>query len=64
MKGLLRGATVPDGLREIRISLLLARSVVVFFAFISLFAFLELRRRLGEDNFRTLVFGVGTDRKL
>src|SRR5271156_603214 len=44
---------------EIRINELLARSVVMFCAFLPLFAFRELRRVLGEDNFRSLFFRSG-----
>ena len=35
---------------------ILARSVIIFCAFIPLFSFLELRRVLGEGNFHDLLF--------
>jgi hypothetical protein len=41
---------------EIRVDDLLGRSLVVFCTFITLFAFRELQRVLGEDNFRALFF--------
>ena len=63
-KALFRGGSVASGLREIRISFLLAHAVIVFFAFLSLFALLELQRRLGDDDFRALIFGARTDRKV
>src|SRR5580658_2952216 len=43
----------------IRINELLARSVVIFCAFLPLFAFRELRRVLGEEKFRSLFFRTG-----
>ena len=49
-------ATASHG---IRINELLARSVVIFCTFLPLFAFRELRRVLGEDNFRSLFFRTG-----
>ena len=41
---------------DIRIDDLLGRSLVVFCTFIPLFAFRELQRVLGEENFRALFF--------
>ncbi len=64
VKGLIRGKSVTSALGEMRISLLSAHAVIVLFAFLSLFAFLELRRRLGEGAFRALVFEEGADRKV
>jgi hypothetical protein len=40
----------------LRINELLARSLVIFCTFLPLFAFRELRRVLGEDNFSSLFF--------
>ncbi|MGB7729384.1 MAG: hypothetical protein WBL50_15235 [Candidatus Acidiferrum sp.] len=42
--------------RNIRVDELFARMVIVFCAFLPLFAFRELRRVLGRDNFRALFF--------
>ena len=42
--------------RNIRIDELLARTVIVFCTFLPLFAFRELRRVIGPDNFRVLFF--------
>jgi hypothetical protein len=47
----------------IRVNELLARSVVIFCAFLPLFAFRELRRVLGEDNFSSLFFRSGATTK-
>lgn len=47
----------------IRVDELLARSVVMFCAFLPLFAFRELRRVLGEDNFWSLFFRGGAPTK-
>jgi hypothetical protein len=63
IKQLMKGESVASGLREMEITLLLARTLVVFFAFVSLFAYLELRRRLG-DSFQALIFGGRMDRKV
>jgi len=46
-------------LHEMRIDDLLGRSLVVFCTFIPLFAFRELQRVLGEENFRALFFRTG-----
>jgi hypothetical protein len=53
-------ATASHG---IRINELLARSVVIFCAFLPLFAFRELRRVLGEEKFRSLFFRTGETAK-
>jgi hypothetical protein len=53
-------ATASHG---IRVNELLARSVVIFCTFLPLFAFRELRRVLGEDNFRSLFFRAGATPK-
>jgi hypothetical protein len=47
---------IASGLHEIRLDDLLARSVIVFCTFIPLFGFREMRRVLGEDKFRALLF--------
>lgn len=57
IKYLIHGADLERASREIRFEQLAARSVVVFCTFIPLFAFRELRRVMGEDEFRTLIFG-------
>jgi hypothetical protein len=47
----------------IRVNELLARSVVIFCAFLPLLEFRELRRVLGEDNFWSLFFRSGATTK-
>jgi hypothetical protein len=59
IKRLLHGENVGTASHELRINELLARTVVVFCAFLPLFAFRELQRVLGEDNFRSLFFRTG-----
>jgi hypothetical protein len=54
---------MATALRDIRIDDLLGRSLVVFCTFIPLFAFRELQRVLGEENFRALFFGAGAPAK-
>jgi hypothetical protein len=56
IKRLVHGQGFAGALHEVRIDDLLARTVVVFFTFIPLFAFRELRRVIGDDKFRVLVF--------
>jgi hypothetical protein len=50
------GENFATAYHGIRINELLARSVVIFCAFLPLFGFRELRRVLGEDEFRSLFF--------
>ena len=56
VKLLIHKKAVIAGLHQIRLDDLLARSVIVFCTFIPLFAFREMRRVLGEDKFRALLF--------
>jgi len=56
IKGLIHGRDIAGTFREIRVDDLLARSVIVFCTFIPLFGFREMRRALGEDRFRSLLF--------
>ena len=53
---LVHRGNIATALRDIRIDDLLGRSLVVFCTFIPLFAFRELQRVLGEENFRALFF--------
>lgn len=57
IKRLIHGSDLERISREIRFDQLGARSIVVFCTFIPLFAFRELRRVMGEGEFRTLIFG-------
>jgi hypothetical protein len=59
IKRLFHGETVAAASSSIRIDELLARSVVVFCTFVPLFAFLELRRVLGEETFGEIFFRTG-----
>ena len=56
IKRMIHGASVEKASREIRFEELGARAVVVFCTFIPLFIFLEMRRVMGEDQFRSLIF--------
>ena len=53
---LIHRENMATAFHEIRIDDLLGRSLVVFCTFIPLFAFRELQRVLGEENFRALFF--------
>lgn len=57
------GENFATAYHGIRVNELLARSVVVFCAFLPLFAFRELRRVMGEDNFSSLFFRSGATTK-
>jgi hypothetical protein len=53
------GADVAGASRDVRLDNLLGRSLVVFCAFIPLFAFREFRRVMGEEEFNRLFFRSG-----
>ena len=56
IKRMIHGADVEKASRAIRFDEMGARTVVVFCCFIPLFMFLELRRVMGEEEFRALLF--------
>jgi hypothetical protein len=60
IKQLVHGQSIAEAFREMRLDDLLCRSLIVFCTFVPLFAFRELRRVLGEDEFRALFFRAGT----
>jgi len=57
------GQNFATAYHGIHINELLARSLVIFCTFLPLFAFRELRRVLGEDNFSSLFFRAGATPK-
>jgi len=59
IKRLIHGDDMAIAARNIRFDELGGRCIVVFCAFIPLFAFREFRRVMGEDEFQVLVFGKG-----
>jgi len=59
IKQLVHGDAIAGAFHEIRLDILACRSLIVFCTFIPLFAFRELQRVLGEDNFRALFFRAG-----
>lgn len=59
VKQVVHGHTVASAFHEVRVDILICRSLVVFCTFIPLFAFRELQRVLGEKNFRSLFFRTG-----
>ena len=59
IKRLIHGAAMAEASRNIRFDELAGRCIVVFCVFIPFFAFREFRRVMGEDEFKTLVFGKG-----
>ncbi len=54
IKGLLHGAAIAQTLQELRLDHRLVRTALVFCTFVPLFIVRELRRVMGEDNFRAL----------
>jgi hypothetical protein len=54
IKRLVHGKDIVGALHEVRLDDLLARSLVIFCAFIPFFAFRELGRVLGQDKLRAL----------
>jgi hypothetical protein len=56
-KRLIHGADLAKASGDIRFDQLASRTIVVFCAFIPLFAFREFRRVMGEEPFHGLVFG-------
>jgi hypothetical protein len=63
IRHLIHGSSLEAAPHNIRIDDLLSRSVVVFCTFIPLFAFRELQRVMGEEDFRALFFHSGTPPK-
>ena len=63
IKRLIHGASVEKASREIRFEELGARGLVIFCTFVTLFMFLEMRRVMGEDQFRSLIFKPGSGGK-
>ncbi len=59
IKLLVHGEKIAAALHNVPINELLSRCVVVFCTFIPLFAFRELQRVIGEENFRALFFRTG-----
>jgi hypothetical protein len=57
------GESFATAYHGIRVNEILARSVVIFCTFLPLFAFRELRRVLGEDDFWSLLFRTGATTK-
>jgi hypothetical protein len=56
IKELVHGRPIRAAFHEVRMDDLLSRSVIVFCTFIPLFAFREMQRVLGEEQFRALLF--------
>ena len=56
IKHLVDGKDLAGAFHNIRLDDLMARTVIISCTFIPLFAFRELRRVMGQDNFRALFF--------
>lgn len=59
VKQLFRGRHVAEIFQIVQINDLLSRTLIVFCTFIPFFAFRELQRVIGEENFRSLFFRTG-----
>ena len=64
IKHLVDGKDLAGAFHNICLDDLLARKVIIFCTFIPLFAFWELRRVIGQDNFRPLSFHSTSASKL
>ena len=60
VKRLLHGKDIAGTFREMRMDDLLSNSLIIFCTFIPFFAFRELSRVLGEDQFLDLFFRTGS----
>src|SRR5215472_15024537 len=58
VKRLIHGSEIANASRSIRIDQFAGRAIIVFCTFIPLFAFREIRRVMGEEEFQTLLFGA------
>lgn len=56
IKRLIHGADISHASSEIRFDQFAARWIIVFITFVPLFAFREIRRVIGEEEFQTMVF--------
>jgi len=63
VKRLVHGEGIADGFQHIHYDDLATRTLVIFCAFLPLFAFRELRRVMGDDKFRELFFKTGAGDK-
>jgi len=59
-KRLIHGKDIAGAFQDVRLDDLLARCVIIFGTFIPFFAFRELGRVLGQDQFRALFLQTGT----
>jgi hypothetical protein len=57
IKRLIHGSDLARASRELRLDQMASRAIVVFCTLITLFAFREFRRVMGEESFHDLVFG-------
>jgi hypothetical protein len=57
IKRLIHGADLAKASTGLRLEQFAGRAIVVFCVFIPLFAWREFRRAMGEEEFRSLVFG-------
>ena len=57
IKRLIHGADMAKASTDIRFEQFAGRAIVMFCVFIPLFAWREFRRSMGEEEFRTLVYG-------
>jgi hypothetical protein len=57
IKRLIHGADLSTASTDLRFEQFAARAIIVFCVFVPLFAWREFRRAMGEEEFRTLVFG-------
>src|SRR5215467_8307120 len=63
IKRLIPGADLAEASRDMRLEEFASRAIIIFCVFIPLFAWREFRRTMGEEEFRTMVYGTGGSKK-
>jgi hypothetical protein len=58
VKRLIHGSEIAKASHDVRLDQFASRAIFVFCTFIPLFAFREIRRIMGEEEFQTLLFGA------
>jgi hypothetical protein len=62
VKRIIHGEAFGSAFQNVRMDDLLARSLIIFCTFLPLFAFRELQRVMGEEQFRDLFFKTGVNK--
>ena len=63
IKRLIHGADLAEAFRDIRLEQFASRAIIVFCVFIPQFVWREFRRTMGEEEFRTMMYGTRESKK-